>query len=972
MVLSFIDTQNGITFNGSRPFVFWFEDGQSVNMIYTKRIAFLSDQQTETVSTESGSPFFLIDRRVLETIQPTELSNESYFDLSSVKSSNIYSDGFQYNGMWVHMVYLGASSDTAGQFTGSMFIGNEEYSIGADFYNADETLTGNLENLGIEIPGTVQKAIYESNVHEEASDNILMNRKWKELLLEYWGIAARKGSYKSLVNSLKWFEYGDLVKILEYWKRNDTDRTKYLSNDIEQILSDLFRDQLSVLTKTTYIGLYLALEKPSSTEFEDSEMPFFNSSITWSGSADPNILQGVYQGTAGWDNMMLNENNPVLYRIASLWGASDLSLKMTLVGNFFSTYFMPVHLDLIHSTIENIIFTNNVKVFSAGEQQRDDFLHLPGTFRCSTVDNDSIWHMQPVDCWVGPMTILGLKSDAAPANCPTVLGFDHVREESEEDPVQMDIRDILFSAVNRYSAYGAPVKFSVRIDDRVTQNDFLKGAQIHWTRNGSEVFDYNDRGIYIAPKLEDDSYIYEFSFDILFEKYGGYEIGITFESSRGIWYSKKFKISVSESTDNRISMYKIRRGDLKTWENAKLAVQQDGDRGSLLITNPDSDIESNVNEFMFSSTEDFTEMYCAQFISASGLNFSKAVGLNHVIMFIDGESRIKSLSMDPPASATKEVSLTPQALPIVMSDSHWHFNIADLISTFPHYWWEKHTVFTEMKDVNKMNPRTDEEAEYRGYLKNHTEKTVIIGMRKYFSTTNTNERVLFEKSYKYWSGNTFQTYNVKILQVGNRIWVNTWKGSNGPVTSKSIPMTDHVTVDFGVHKIDVKIRPDCATEPSNLRYDRGQERYRVKINYQNGAEPYRVVDEDRFVPLFHILEPITSSNYELGEGEVAIAVPHFRRTKTDDNNSVIMSFRHCGTSEWTEYKNGITGNDNLADSNGQPMVGITVRAPLTSADTIIANFDKHPLKSGFYDVAVRYKYGSEWKTEITEGAFKIL
>ena len=42
-------------------------------------------------------------------------------------------------------------------------------------------------------------------------------------------------------------------------------------------------------------------------------------------------------------------------------------LKMTLLGNYFSTYFMPIHLDLLYSSVENIIFDAiKIKTYSSG------------------------------------------------------------------------------------------------------------------------------------------------------------------------------------------------------------------------------------------------------------------------------------------------------------------------------------------------------------------------------------------------------------------------------------------------------------------------------------------------------------------------------------------------------------------------------------------------------------------------------
>lgn len=959
MVLSFIDLENGVTFNGHRPYEFWFDEGQSVNLIYAKRIAFMSLNSQETITVETGTPFFLIDTNSLQSAQQTHISDEDYFDLTTVGATTIASSGTLYNdgsgssSKIIHSFFICCRSEEAGQFKATFTIDGEEFAVGADFYNEDERLADNLENMGIEIPSTVQKAIYESNVHEEATDNILMNRKWKELLLEYWRIAACKGSYRSLVSSLKWFEYGELVKILEYWKREDVGRPVLISNDIEQILSDLFREQLSVLTKTTYIGLYLALEKPSGTQREDDEYPFYNSTDHWPAS----------------QSMMLNENNPVLERISSIWSAQDLMLKMTLVGNFFATYFMPIHLDLIHSTVENIVFTNAMKVMAGAMQAREDWIHCGGTFRCTSFTNGSDFYMQPVDCEVGALTILGLKdasydfgedpsitneadTDYAHENCPTVLGYNLEsgdtlgRQHSDLAPsvqpsTSVDIKDILFSATNRYAAYGAPVRFDIEILENVPESDFIKAAQIHWRRDYTELFDYRDSGIYIESSADDNGKLsYKFSFNLLFEKSGRYDIAVTFESARGVWYSNKFTINVIDDADNHISIYKIVRGDIDQWKDTQIQFSD----GELTIYSPrDQEIEYDVNEFMFSSVEEFPEMQYAQFIHSDTYDFAKSVGLNHVLIVptpVPNGGALKFEYVD--GSASLDVSsATAQSLN----------------SKFPNYWWIVRETELWMKNENTTEQF---DQSFKGNLL-PKKQNIIIGIRKFF-TVETEARPLAHK--RYYKGE--KQYEVTVNQEGFMMCVSAW-GVNCPgYKSYRVPISRTVKVDlFGEHTVTIDVIPDEREFSSNASDPNGSKEKRIVVKGYSS----RLVDEDRFIPLFHKLVPITSENWDLGYGEACIAVPHFKRTQQDKIDELTLYFTHCGTASSTDTKPGIS---NLDDSDGEPTkVGVRMKTFTNPAQTIVAEYRRRPLKRGYYNVTARYKYNGDWHEEKQAGAFRI-
>ena len=48
-MIRFIDLQTGNVFDGSSPYIFWFDGEQSVNLFYTKSICFISHQKTHNI-----------------------------------------------------------------------------------------------------------------------------------------------------------------------------------------------------------------------------------------------------------------------------------------------------------------------------------------------------------------------------------------------------------------------------------------------------------------------------------------------------------------------------------------------------------------------------------------------------------------------------------------------------------------------------------------------------------------------------------------------------------------------------------------------------------------------------------------------------------------------------------------------------------------------------------------------------------
>ena len=233
--IRFVDLKTGNTFDGSHPYIFWFDGEQSVNLIYTQPICFLSKtNEAVRVSIEEDSFFSLVNTNELVVGNTESIHGFTYHDINSLKTTTVQSVGTKHHNYYVHMIYVLTSSDTEGEFISELTINGEVYKVGAEFHASNDELAINLANFGVEIPSMVQKALYDINVHEEKIDDITINRKWKELLSNYWDTIANKGSYKSLFNSLKWFEYGDKLKMYEVWKNTDTN--KYFTQEISQIL----------------------------------------------------------------------------------------------------------------------------------------------------------------------------------------------------------------------------------------------------------------------------------------------------------------------------------------------------------------------------------------------------------------------------------------------------------------------------------------------------------------------------------------------------------------------------------------------------------------------------------------------------------------------------------------------------------------------------------------------------------------
>ena len=189
-MIKFVNLKTGNIYTGSDPYIHWFDGQQSTNLVYVQPLCFICDSEAACISMSSNDVFALADLNALDST--IDLNDVEYYDLSNIKKYSINSVGWEFGNKFIHIVYFIGSSSVGAEFVEKFTItcGGKDYhfNIGADFYQEDEKLTINLNNFGSRLPESIQKAIYESNVHEEKNDNILLNRKFKELLANYWDI----------------------------------------------------------------------------------------------------------------------------------------------------------------------------------------------------------------------------------------------------------------------------------------------------------------------------------------------------------------------------------------------------------------------------------------------------------------------------------------------------------------------------------------------------------------------------------------------------------------------------------------------------------------------------------------------------------------------------------------------------------------------------------------------------------------
>ena len=96
----------------------------------------------------------------------------------------------------------------------------------AETVEEDERLKIWNQNLGYNITPEDEMIFYKSDIKEYKPDYILLNEKRKELMLEGSNIYPYIGSYRAIINAIKFFGY-DNLNIIEFWRNVNPDDVNF-------------------------------------------------------------------------------------------------------------------------------------------------------------------------------------------------------------------------------------------------------------------------------------------------------------------------------------------------------------------------------------------------------------------------------------------------------------------------------------------------------------------------------------------------------------------------------------------------------------------------------------------------------------------------------------------------------------------------------------------------------------------------
>jgi hypothetical protein len=224
------------------------------------------------------------------------------------------------------------NSDEENTFKRTLIIKDEctgtivgKFVVYAETISEDERLKVMTENLGYNITAEDSLIFKDTNINEQLPNFVELNRKRKEIMLEGHNIYPFIGSYKGLINAIKFFGYNNL-QVKEFWKNVNKSSTRYgkyiQSNPINIFDPTVNYNDTSIslpnknFRKTSMFSLIYKINKVKENQYDFQDLPLTEEVFNFT-------IEEVLIKLFGLKRKLENEFLPLNAHIKDITGEAD-------------------------------------------------------------------------------------------------------------------------------------------------------------------------------------------------------------------------------------------------------------------------------------------------------------------------------------------------------------------------------------------------------------------------------------------------------------------------------------------------------------------------------------------------------------------------------------------------------------------------------------------------------------------------
>ena len=220
--------------------------------------------------------------------------------------------------------------------------------VGGVWVDEIEQLQINASNMGVNLPKDIIRAVYQTSLVNDKLDTTLYNDKVKEYLINYMSIKGECGSTNSVINSLKWFGYGDKITIDKLVRTDNDLYNQYVHDNLS-----LNNDMIKGFEHFINTSLFTLIIK----ENEDIDNIPFNFDEDFYGENNPDT-QSLFDKLI---ESRYDENDIAFYKPYYEFTLQEMFLKLSCLQYYYQKYFLPVHVAIYSASIQHKEYCNDIK-----------------------------------------------------------------------------------------------------------------------------------------------------------------------------------------------------------------------------------------------------------------------------------------------------------------------------------------------------------------------------------------------------------------------------------------------------------------------------------------------------------------------------------------------------------------------------------------------------------------------------------
>lgn len=236
---------------------------------------------------------------------------------------------------------------------------SQEYcsiSVGGEYRDNYEELMINAQNMGVFLPKNIIKAIYETSYYNNEFNEVIFNQKIKEYMLNYMNIKGEQGNFRSVIDSLNWFGWGDKIELSKLMKTDNEFKTQYFLEHFSANTDMLEAFQL--FKNTSFVSLKVKLTNETG-EYYKKIVDKERTQNYFEGEQNrvvESLLDKQIAVEYGFDNEKF-----IYMKQYYDFMMNELGLKLACLQYYYQKYFLPIHIKIHGAYLAHRVYANDIK-----------------------------------------------------------------------------------------------------------------------------------------------------------------------------------------------------------------------------------------------------------------------------------------------------------------------------------------------------------------------------------------------------------------------------------------------------------------------------------------------------------------------------------------------------------------------------------------------------------------------------------